>query len=1410
VTRRSQPNTLVGRSVRALARALALLAFLILAPPAHASKQPVDFFGGEGTLGGQFTDAEGVAVNDSGAGGVPAGTIYVTDGGDFDASDARGNRVERFQRNDNGTPGDAADDTYSFVAAWGAGVLTGGTDYEICTEAANCQKGTGQGGNGTVAGNGSLNKPSSIAVDEETGEVYVLDASSRRTLDDHYRINVYSATGAFLRSFGWDVVESGSGNTGTGFEVCVAADGDVCKKGTKGAGLGQLGSSESGERAAESLAVSPPDGNPSTGTVYVADQFNRRVNTYGLDGSSPGAIGSSAQFDTNQPTDVAVDSRGILYATNHTGPEIGGNNPIERYDTANANGGGVSFLTPIKQGVDEVQELTVSATSGTFNLGFEGDTTPDLPFNASSGAVQEATRALSSVNGPNLSVNGGPGGSSPYKITFQGGLGSKDVPQLVCSNGSVPLSGGSGCSVTTSTSGVDGLTGSSQGLAVDPDEDGAGPEADVLYASRGGVIEQFGPTNAPGLTAPPGADEDRHATSGTASPQKIAVEPSTGRLYTATFSGLLGRGVYAIDDVGATPTATLDSVDGITTTSAELHATIDPNGPPATRYRFEYVDNVAFQESGFAEAKSTEQLVVGAQEDPQAVDYHFEPPAIGLQPGTTYHVRLIAGRALETPAPTVALTFTTLGSPPLAETAGAPVRTTASAQLNGRVTPRNSATTYHFEYGTTEAYGQSTPASAAGADGESHLVAAEIEGLEPDTTYHYRLVADNGVGSPVAGEDMTAHTRASDELLGQSDEFPGPPGSDRAWEQISLGDSSGNPVAIFFTYGFSDNGNRAIYGVAGGTPISVTGSFISPYLSERTPSGWQPIPILPPRDQLAGQIWGASLTASADLSSILALNKGADLGVEEQETWHLGPGAVPVLVHRADETEPASTVSADGSRQLAVFSGGSLDPAYPAAAAKVNVYDVSSGSPHLVSLLPGELVGPCGTTQGFSLIHQDSNWLSADGSLAYFGADPAAPCQAEQGTQLYLRDIPAAQTKLISGPPLSGPDCAGSLIKAVPGAVFFATAGRLDPADLQPPSCGGAAFNDVYRYQLSDGSLRCVTCLVPGFEASVEGVDSATIGVAEDGSRVYFTTSKRLLPGALPEGQAAIYRVEVASGELAYVAPSPAGGVGTASSHAAFSADGSVLVFSSDSTALNPLGGTADNGGGTQYYRYDDRDRSLICASCPQDGSAPAAEVEGVVQAVNQSNNNNYALSDDGGTFAFATPVSLVGADQNTPGPDHSPETGNDVYEWRDGRQVLVTDGLTNWSENANGSVSSPQVKGVSPSGRDVYFLATAAYTADAPDALLRLYDARIGGGFHFPTPPPPCPLEVCQGTPKGAPEEQEPASRNFSGPGNLRKTTARPCPKGKRKVRRAGKARCTKPRKPNRRRANHNRRAHR
>jgi hypothetical protein len=85
--------------------------------------------------------------------------------------------------------------------------------------------------------------------------------------------------------------------------------------------------------------------------------------------------------------------------------------------------------------------------------------------------------------------------------------------------------------------------------------------------------------------------------------------------------------------------------------------------------------------------------------------------------------------------------------------------TRTSATLNGTVNPNGSATTYQFEYGATIEYGAKAPASpkSIGSGVSPVEVSEKIEGLQPGTTYHFRLVATNAQGSN-ASTDQTFTT----------------------------------------------------------------------------------------------------------------------------------------------------------------------------------------------------------------------------------------------------------------------------------------------------------------------------------------------------------------------------------------------------------------------------------------------------------------------------------------------------------------------------------------------------------------------------------------------------------------------------------------------------------------------------
>ena len=97
-------------------------------------------------------------------------------------------------------------------------------------------------------------------------------------------------------------------------------------------------------------------------------------------------------------------------------------------------------------------------------------------------------------------------------------------------------------------------------------------------------------------------------------------------------------------------------------------------------------------------------------------------------------------------------------APPVATTGAAEAVAETSATLTGTVQRNAPAAGYHFEYGTTTAYGLSTPETAIPTGGTDPVtVRAAIQGLTRDTTYHYRLVATNAAGVS-RGADRTLRT----------------------------------------------------------------------------------------------------------------------------------------------------------------------------------------------------------------------------------------------------------------------------------------------------------------------------------------------------------------------------------------------------------------------------------------------------------------------------------------------------------------------------------------------------------------------------------------------------------------------------------------------------------------------------
>jgi phosphodiesterase/alkaline phosphatase D-like protein len=171
----------------------------------------------------------------------------------------------------------------------------------------------------------------------------------------------------------------------------------------------------------------------------------------------------------------------------------------------------------------------------------------------------------------------------------------------------------------------------------------------------------------------------------------------------------------------------------------------------STIYRFQY---------GLTTAYGT-QTYPGESIGSDETDHLASTEILRLIPGASYHFRAIATNFTGT---TVGpdRTFTTPGAPAITATSAAAIGQT-SVVLSAQINPDLSPTTYHFEFGASTAYGSRTPESVSiGADSSLHTASEEITGLTPGATYHFRVVATNGVGT-ANGPDQIFSTEKSEE-----------------------------------------------------------------------------------------------------------------------------------------------------------------------------------------------------------------------------------------------------------------------------------------------------------------------------------------------------------------------------------------------------------------------------------------------------------------------------------------------------------------------------------------------------------------------------------------------------------------------------------------------------------------------
>src|SRR5262245_1611962 len=213
------------------------------------------------------------------------------------------------------------------------------------------------------------------------------------------------------------------------------------------------------------------------------------------------------------------------------------------------------------------------------------------------------------------------------------------------------------------------------------------------------------------------------------------------------------RGVVTVTNPSPTPTPTPIPGPPIVTTnpatliaafSARLNGSVNPHGLTTT-FHFRYGLTTSYG------------LTTPPQNRSGTTPQNVSAVISGLMANRVYHFRIVASNARGTRVG-VDRTFTTRSPTGLPIVITNPATNVAShsATLNGLVYPHGLTTTVRFQYGRTTSYGRTT-AMQTRTGNTYRNIAANISALAAHTTYHFRIIATNSVGTRM-GRDRTFTT----------------------------------------------------------------------------------------------------------------------------------------------------------------------------------------------------------------------------------------------------------------------------------------------------------------------------------------------------------------------------------------------------------------------------------------------------------------------------------------------------------------------------------------------------------------------------------------------------------------------------------------------------------------------------
>jgi sugar lactone lactonase YvrE len=575
------------------------------------------------------------------------------------------------------------------------------------------------------------------------------------------------------------------------------------------------------------------------------------------------------------------------------------------------------------------------------------------------------------------------------------------------------------------------------------------PETLDLFSISGNSVEHF-PTSCDFSNAPPCALADSFGDADLSDPRGVAIDDFTNTVYVADAGA---QRVAAFSPVPYLANATA-SATPLTPTTERLAGSVDPAGAGSlSACHFDYGTDTTY---ALGSVECDPSTPIGAKADVTAAS-----DLSGLLAGSDYHYRLEVEDANGASASYDQI-FTTLPLAPVIGATSVSAVHADAATVHVQINPGGGEATYHTTYRVqyvTEAQFQAggfagasqTAAADAGSAKSSQALSTQLSGLSPNTTYHYRVVAENASGSTEGAahtfntlpffptvEDpcSNAHVRQQTGAALLLD--------CRAYELASAANTAGYDVESSLIAGqapytgYPEAEGRLLYGVHnGGIPGtgSPTNRGVDPYVATRSENGWSTKYIGIP---------AAGTPSKAPFSSTVS---GADAKLE---TFAFGG---PEICSPCFQDESTGIPVHEPNGDLIQGMAGSEDPGPTAKASEVVAKPLSANGEHLVFA-------------STSRFEPDGN----EGEVSIYDRD------LETGTTHVVSKTPAAAT--MTGPGIAELDVSkdgshvliGQLVSEAQGDkhwhLFMNVGDSIRTIDLTP----GATTGVLYAGMSSDGS----------------------------------------------------------------------------------------------------------------------------------------------------------------------------------------------------------------------------------------------------------------------------------------------------------------------------------------------------